>query len=287
MTAHVFAVEHIRRMRGGAQAQLLRCSDGGYYVVKFQNNPQGMKVLANELLGTWLAERLGLPVPPAQVVRVSQTLILNTEEMVVQLEHGCVPLRSGSCYGSRYPESQSISSGPALLRAHDYLPKEQLWNVENRPDFAGMFVFDKWSGNTDIRQAVFIQSQDRSSWRALMIDQGFCFNGDEWDFPDAPRCGICLYPTMYDSVSGIDAFEPWLDRLERRIDRNVLGLLGDGIPQEWYRGNENALRSLLDELDHRRKRIRDIVWNACQQSRRFFPNWIRKVGQPCNRVCST
>jgi len=31
------AVQHIRRMRGGAQSHLMRCADSNYYVVKFQN----------------------------------------------------------------------------------------------------------------------------------------------------------------------------------------------------------------------------------------------------------
>jgi hypothetical protein len=34
MTIH--AVQHIRRMRGGAQDHLIRC-DSNYYVIKFQN----------------------------------------------------------------------------------------------------------------------------------------------------------------------------------------------------------------------------------------------------------
>ena len=48
-------------MRGGAQSHLMRCADGHYYVVKFQNNPQHRRILVNELLGTRLASRLGLP----------------------------------------------------------------------------------------------------------------------------------------------------------------------------------------------------------------------------------
>jgi len=65
--------EQIRRMRGGAQSHLMRCSDGNYYVVKFQNNPQHRRILVNELLGTNLAKRLGLPTTPvAVVVDVSQ-----------------------------------------------------------------------------------------------------------------------------------------------------------------------------------------------------------------------
>src|SRR4030081_3163298 len=56
------AVQHVKRMRGGAQSHLMRCDDGHYYVVKFRNNPQHERVLANEFLATRLAERGGLPV---------------------------------------------------------------------------------------------------------------------------------------------------------------------------------------------------------------------------------
>ena len=49
----------------------MRCDDGHYYVVKFRNNPQHERVLANEFLATRLAERVGLPVPVAEVVEVT------------------------------------------------------------------------------------------------------------------------------------------------------------------------------------------------------------------------
>ena len=72
------AVEHIRRMRGGAQSHLMRCADENYYVVKFQNNPQGTRILANELLGTRLAARIGLPVPGATAVEVRPEMVALT-----------------------------------------------------------------------------------------------------------------------------------------------------------------------------------------------------------------
>jgi hypothetical protein len=84
----VLALEQIRRMRGGAQAQLMRCSDDGYYVVKFQNNPQGTRILANELLATRLAARIGLPTPVAAVVEVREELIEQTQELVIELGRG-------------------------------------------------------------------------------------------------------------------------------------------------------------------------------------------------------
>jgi glutathione synthase/RimK-type ligase-like ATP-grasp enzyme len=56
----------------------MRCSDGQYYVVKFRNNPQHLRVLVNEMLATRLAERAGLPVPITEVVEVEQWLITHT-----------------------------------------------------------------------------------------------------------------------------------------------------------------------------------------------------------------
>ena len=79
------AVQHIRRMRGGAQSHLMRCADGHYYVVKFQNNPQHTRVLVNDWLGTRLAEMIGLPVPVVDVVDVNPWLIEHTPDLRIEL----------------------------------------------------------------------------------------------------------------------------------------------------------------------------------------------------------
>ena len=63
MNACISAVQHLRPLRGGAQSHLLRASDGTWYVTKFQNNPQHIRVLANEMLATRLGSALGLPMP--------------------------------------------------------------------------------------------------------------------------------------------------------------------------------------------------------------------------------
>ena len=41
---------------------MIRCSDNNFYVVKFRNNPQHMRVLANEMLATRLAEAVSASV---------------------------------------------------------------------------------------------------------------------------------------------------------------------------------------------------------------------------------
>jgi hypothetical protein len=63
----------------------MRCTDGFYYVVKFQNNPQHTRVLVNDWLGTRLAELIGLPVPVAAVVEVNEWLIANTPDLRMDL----------------------------------------------------------------------------------------------------------------------------------------------------------------------------------------------------------
>jgi len=169
-------------MRGGAQSHLMRCSDDNYYVVKFQNNPQHRRILVNELLGTKLAARLGLPTVPVAIVEVSEELIRHTPELAVELPRSRIPCQPGPQFGSRYP------GDPRQLTLHDFLPDEQLREVENLHTFAGMLVFDKWTCNTNGRQTVFFKEkqEDAVHYETRMIDQGFCFNAGEWNFPDAP-----------------------------------------------------------------------------------------------------
>jgi hypothetical protein len=260
------AIEHIRRMRGGAQAHLLRCDDEHYYIVKFQNNPQGVKVLANELLGTQLARRLGLPTPVIAVVEVGEDLIRYSDDLVMQLGRGQVSCQAGLSFGSRYP------GDPALLVVYDLLPEEHLRAIENLADFAGMLVFDKWTCNTNGRQTIFFRPEKQARYQAMMIDQGFCFNASEWNFPDAPLRGLYSRQLVYEPVRSLEAFEPWLSRLER-IDEAALEKAAQEIPPEWYNFENDSLWRVLEQLVRRKKLVRELLLAAWKSSRQPFPNW--------------
>lgn len=264
------AVEAIRRMRGGAQSQLMRCADGSYYVVKFQNNPQGVRILANELLGTRLAARLGLAVAAPAVVEVEARLIAHTEDLVIQWGRGRAPCAAGRQFGSRYPGS------PAETIVYDFVPEEQLRAVANIEDFRGMLVFDKWTCNTNGRQTIFFAERpgaEAPAVRTAMIDQGFCFNAGEWNFPDAPLRGLYLRHRVYESVRGIESFEPWLSRVETKMTAGVLEEIASEIPPEWYDADQDALERMLEQLLRRRKLVRELVISAWKSSAQPFPNW--------------
>jgi hypothetical protein len=261
------ALEQIRRMRGGAQAQLMRCADEAYYVVKFRNNPQGPRILANELLGTRLAARLGLPVPPAAVVEVRAELIAHTEELVIQLGRGRAPCEAGLQFGSRFP------GPPAEVAVFDFLPEDQLREVSNLDAFCGVFVFDKWTCNTNGRQAIFYRGKGAARYEALMIDHGFCFNAGEWNFPDAPLRGLYARHCVYDSVRGMDAFEKWVARVESKMTEAVLDEAYREIPPQWYDFDTDGLERLLEQLLRRRKRVRELIFQSWKSSVEPFSNW--------------
>ena len=143
------AVQHIRRMRGGAQSHLMRCADGHYYVVKFQNNPQHTRVLVNDWLGTRLAEMIGLPVPVVDIVDVNPWLVEHSPELRIELCGRQTVIIPGLSFGSRYVVP------PAEGEVYDYLPEPLIGRVRNLHSFAGALAFDKWTCNADGRQVAF------------------------------------------------------------------------------------------------------------------------------------
>jgi hypothetical protein len=273
------AVEHIRRMRGGAQSHLLRCREGrtprgeplfGYYVVKFQQNPQHTRILVNELLATRMAARLGLPTARVAVVHVPEELVRHTVELTFQLGTRAVRCPHGFHFGSRVPGSDEEEQ--LATAVHDFLPDEQLAAVSNLDAFAGILAFDKWTCNTNGRQAIFFLPPRGEHHAACMIDQGFCFNAGEWNFPDAPQRGLYARHRVYESVTGMDSFAPWLARMER-INEKFFSDALEEIPPEWYDDDQAAVERLIEQLLRRRKRVPELIVDARNSYRQPFPNW--------------
>src|SRR5260370_12266795 len=129
MAAMQPAVEHVRRMRGGAKVQLMRCDDEAYYIVKFQNNPQHLRILANEMLATRLAARMGLVVPQVEVIEERPEIIAYTPDLVIQLGLGRKPCAAGKQFRSQFPRH------PARMTVHALFPDEKLERVRKLPGF--------------------------------------------------------------------------------------------------------------------------------------------------------
>jgi hypothetical protein len=265
----VTAVQTIRPMRGGAQSQLMLASDGNLWVVKFKNNPQHLRVLANELIATRIAEAVGLSVPKTDVVEVSSWLIDHSPGMLVDAGRGTrIRCEAGLQFGSQFVGG--LMPGQVV----DYLPEPQMDDIRNLAEFAGMLVVDKWTGNCNGRQAVFERRPREKRYRAIFIDQGYCFNAGDWTFPDSPLRGVFPRNQVYARVTGWKSFEPWLGRVET-LPAETLWKIAEEVPPEWYGGNPSVIEGLMETLLRRKKRVRELLEAFRRSDREPFPKWGR------------
>ncbi len=198
---------------------------------------------------------------------MSDWLIANTPDLRIELAGTATPCRSGLQLASRYavdPEQEMV---------FDYLPEVLvLEKTQNTADFAAVLPFDKWTGNADGRQAVFTKPVHARKYNIHFIDQGYCFNCSDWNFPDAPLRGVYGRNCVYQHVTGWQSFEPALSRLEQ-IDGSELWRLAQGMPEEWYQHDASGLARLIETLYQRRALIRDLITQFRISSRSPFPNW--------------
>jgi hypothetical protein len=266
----VLAVQAIRRMQGGAQSQLMLGADGKLWVVKFQNNPQHLRVLANELIATRLALTAGLTVPPCDVIEVTDWLIDHTPGMYIEL-----PKEERRRYRAGLQFASQFVGGLMPGQVVDYLPEPQLDEVKNREEFAGMLALDKWAGNCNGRQAVFDRRPRERKYRATFIDQGYCFNAGEWTFPDSPLRGVYGRNQVYAGVTGWKSFEPWLSSIET-MGADKLWSIAEIVPPQWYGGDTTVIESLMEQMLARRGRVRELILSFRDSNREPFPMWEKK-----------
>jgi hypothetical protein len=274
----VQATRLIRKMRGGAQAHLLECDDGHFYVVKFRNNPQHRRVLINEWIGSVFLNYLKISTPEAAIVSLSAAFLEANPEIYIQLGSRHQAVEAGWHFGSRYP------GDPGKIMVYDFLPDVLLDKVVNASEFLGVLAFDKWMSNADARQSIFFRARlrqwpptasepaPRTGFVALMMDHGYVFDGPHWKFPDSPLQGLYFRPSVYQHVRGWADFEPWLDRVVYFPEEIVDAALKQ-IPPEWVAEDADALQAMLEKLMSRRRRVPDLIGDSRHGRVNPFPQW--------------
>lgn len=280
----VHATRFLRHMRGGAQAHLLEGGDGHFYVTKFRDNPQHVRILVNEWISSRLLEYLRIAAPKVAIVELDESFLSRESEVKIRLVAKDLPVSTGWHFGSRFP------GNPDRDAVYDYLPDSLLSQVQNLRHFLGVFAFDKWTANSDSRQAIFVRqrikewlddpdgsTRDTSplakGFIALMIDHGYTFDGPHWEFNDGPLQGFYFRPLVYKGVCKLDDFEPWLTRVREAPAELFDGILRD-LPRQWLPdGDEAPVERLVDQLYRRRKIVADLIANSAKSRSSYFPAW--------------
>jgi hypothetical protein len=275
----VKARRFIRKMRGGAQAHLLQADDGDYYIVKFQNNPQHRRILVNEFAAAEILQHLQIACPAHKIVEVSNDFIEGNPQVHLQSGTRPVKVESGWHFGSRHP------GNPETMAIYDFIPDALLSQVANPEQFLAVLAFDRWVANADGRQSIFFRAQLKDwlarpgipprklGFVALMIDHGFAFNGPHWDFPESALTGLYPRRMVYDGVSGLQSFEPWIERI-LNFPAEIFDKILRQIPPPWLQDDATQLENLFDSLLRRRKRIPELLQECRKAPGNPFPRWL-------------
>lgn len=267
-------------MRGGAQSHMVTADDGNCYVVKLRDNAQHRRILVNEWVAGVLLRYLQLPAPRTELIEITSDLIRQSPDFNVSAGSKITAVTPGFHFGSQVPVD------PQRHAIYDFLPERILQEVANLRDLLGALVFDKWTSNADSRQCIFFRAKvrewsssagpdsRRTAFVALLIDHGFIFGGPHWSFDDGPLHGLYTQPSVYQSVTGLDSFQPWLD-MAVNTTPDVLDEAFRQIPDFWLNGDREALEQLLDKLWRRRKRLPHLIEDCVTAKASWFPNWRR------------
>ncbi len=247
----VDALRLVRKMRGGAQAHLLECADGHAYVVKFRNNPQHRRILANEWVSSVFLKYLGLSTPETAVINISHDFLEANPEVFIQTGKERLAVETGWHFGSRYPGEV------ARTVVYDFLPDALLPKVANIGELLGMLAFDKWMGNADSRQAIFFRAKvaglgpvgepEHVGFVAQMVDNGYVFEGPHWRFGESAIQGPIL--PAHGLRRREEAWTPSTPGYERieHFPENVVDQALKSLPSTWLEGDEDAFEKLFSD----------------------------------------
>ncbi|MBI4902509.1 MAG: hypothetical protein HY820_02665 [Acidobacteria bacterium] len=274
----VTATHWIRKMRGGSQAHMIVADDGHHYVVKVKQNAQHRRILVNEWLAGHLLDYLKVPSARMEMVKLTPEFLSAHPDIAVTVGSRIAQVEPGWHFGSQVPVD------PNRFAIYDYLPDALLREIANLRDFLAVLVFDKWASNADSRQCVFFRakvkeylsgeySSKKVAFVALMMDHGYVFGGPHWLLEDGPLTGLYSRPLVYERVTGLDSFRPWLDMAVNAPD-SLLDEIYRKVPEWWLNGDREELERLLERLWRRRPRIPYLIEDSRHGRVNLFPNWV-------------
>lgn len=240
----------------------VRCNDNITYVVKFAQNPQGIKALINEYVCARLAKNLDLPIPDFSLVHITQELI-NVSIKNIKLEDKVQP---GIHFGSR-----------ELNKAIPLTSSDLIEYAENKMDIAKIILFDHIIANEDrcanTRNLLF----DMEKRRITIIDHSHAFElGCIWDaiqlrqrFNTPFRVYNLKGATYSKLIPYIEehSFYTMVDKISN-LSRNDIESLFNGLPDEWFCPDEDkeALTQYLYDRITRVDELMEAISKALKQN---------------------
>lgn len=247
-------VRFVAKMRGGSQSALIEASDGLQYVVKWQHNPQGARIVLNEALGSALYKEIGLPTPEWAAIEISDAFIDANRGLWFDTCHGFVRPTAGIHFAS-------LRMGTETQTVFEVLPGTWFTRIQNRDTFLGALVADVWSEHVDSRQALFLQEDGQHALSVVYIDHGHMFGGP--DGAQVMRLRACFHLDMriYASLELVDGLNYWIQRIQDGGQAIVANAVAS-IPEEWL---STSFDENIDRLFANLPGLRNMLFPAVFQ----------------------
>ena len=223
--------------RGNSQPQKFVLTDGlGLCAVKFQQNPQGPRMLANEWIGYGLAEMLGIRHAPYGLVRVAAESLPDSGRLLVKDDDGDeVSLLPGIHFYSQWLDSATDLTAADLKLAG---------LISDLGMLAGVAVLDMLVGHWDRKLGNPNLLMVRQSARASLyvMDMGMAFGSAIWGmgnllWPALPAVAAPLPYSrppdqLFSGVRALQYFEPYFDAVEALTEAQIRAMV-EALPEEW------------------------------------------------------
>lgn len=246
----VSAVGFLYKLCGSSQPSILRGSDGGFYVVKFNSFP-GSRGLANEAVGAELIRCAGLPAPDWVPMEVSDEFLERNPGLWFSTGGGAIRPAAGLYFASRLVEARGEA------RTYQMIPHAWIGRIRNRADFLGMLMLDLWANQCDRRQAVFLSHS--GSLYARFIDNDSLFGGKFGNEITCPRRTMVHDLDTYKGLWDEKKVQKWLQKFEG-IDEDCIHEVLTSIPEEW--ADASARRDIFEQLRVRRRHLPRLLDEA-------------------------
>jgi len=247
------AIEYLRPVGIGATSpQLFRADDGKVYIVKLQNNRLGPKVLANELLGSKLGERMELCFPPAGIIELDNAVIQKNRRLAT------CHVREGKHFACQY------------LSHTEYLCGNNLYKAVNKSEMAGVMLFDHMLHNPDRTQnrRNLLLRHEPEGYRIYAIDNSHLFRGALWTVNRLEKMASHIqlnyrrtYGILLKKFLRPEHFEPYLAKIKNISDDEIRCIIDD-LPVEWLPLDADR-DALYQFLGIQRDKIEKIVNGIC------------------------
>jgi hypothetical protein len=216
-------------------------------LVKFKDNPIGPYIVANEWICSRLASHIGLPVPQAALITVTDQFIQATPQLRSVTGNNHLP-EAGLQFGSAWIDNATqFFSQEEVVAALDH--------ITNRDCVAGIMLFDRWLLNADRHAQNLLRVPQNGMMRIIMLDHGHCLgiNGhSEWVSNFSPveaKLGVHLLHSLATPESNLH----WSSVIAS-VDDRFIGEVVRSLPSEWKIGHE-ARGRLANYLCGRKTRL--------------------------------